>query len=1134
MIRRLLITALLPLACFYASAQPANDSCANAIALTVGTGICNSAQYDNTGATVELTDPIPSCWVPASISNTVWFTFVPDSQRVHISTNFTGYTLANTQVAVYSGTCGAFTEIACQEDIYAFNGYYHTDMIVNGLTIGNTYYIMVDGNGSNVGTFGICVENLGPPIAAIPAEDCFTATYLCDTSMIIVATNTNTSGSVQEQQYCFLVTNDPGAHWYQFTALTSGNLCFDIYANDGTTDYDWAVYDVTNGCPGFALDCDYTASAGIATGLGCASIACHPCLAIGAGSTYAILVSRRTANSTGFNLNFTTTTALFGGVPIPTFIHNDSICAGQQAVFTNTSTTQNQNLSFVWNFGDGYTSIETNPTHSYAAAGNYNVTLIATCGSSSNVQTSSITILPPLPASVTPTSSTICNGDSVTLIGSATYNQSLLVPLSFTNTTPVPIPDFPNPGIQSDIVVSGVIPPTFFANPLISVCLNITHTWDADLQIFLKAPDGSQMALALNNGGSGDNFTGTCFVPVGAPNISTGTAPFTGDFTPFDNFSPAFDFTGNNGTWSLLITDVAGGDVGVLQNWTITFNTQNYLTYSWTPSAGLTTTTNDTTVAMPSVSTNYTFIATDATGCPGMASTQVNVTNTPQSTFSVNSTTLCIDEPATFAYTGSASSNATFTWNFGSGTFISGSGSASDPYFYSWSTAGTDSVTLIVQDSSCTSATTVVYITINPPPTVNTTGSDTLVCEGTSIDLFANSSPSATYTWTGPGGFNSNSQNPVIPGATFSMTGLYFVYSTDNGCPSALANVFVQVIPTPVANATSNSPVCDEGTIMLMTPATLGGSYSWTGPNSYSSTLMNPAITPATFSDAGVYTVTVSAGGCSGTPSNVTIVISPLPDSVVASSNSPICEGSDLFLYSDTFAVGETYSWTGPNSFSDSNQNPVRTGTVPSDSGPYIVARTVNGCTSHSQTVNVQVDQKIFASLPESEIHTCMLDTVISANDPAPAIGIWSLVSGTGSFASPNSFTTAVLGVDTGVSVYQWTVINGTCYDSIQLTVIHDGIDTCGTLETNELITPNNDGLNERLIFTGLFQYPQNTLVIFNRWGSEVFSQNNYRNEWRGRTEVGSAGDELPDGTYYYVLTVPGRDSVKGFIEVKK
>src|SRR5436190_22082888 len=115
MIKRLLLSALLLVAYSYAWAQPANDTCANAIALTVGTGVCNPAQFDNTGATAQASDPLPSCWGGSpTISHTVWFSFVPDSSRVHISTFFTNYTLADDHVAVFSGTCGTFTEIACQ------------------------------------------------------------------------------------------------------------------------------------------------------------------------------------------------------------------------------------------------------------------------------------------------------------------------------------------------------------------------------------------------------------------------------------------------------------------------------------------------------------------------------------------------------------------------------------------------------------------------------------------------------------------------------------------------------------------------------------------------------------------------------------------------------------------------------------------------------------------------------------------------------------------------------------------------------------------------------------------------------------------------------------------------------------
>ena len=67
---------------------------------------------------------------------------------------------------------------------------------------------------------------------------------------------------------------------------------------------------------------------------------------------------------------------------------------------------------------------------------------------------------------------------------------------------------------------------------LATVCLDITHTWDADLEISLHAPDGTVVNLAIQEGGSGDNFTGTCFTGTATQSITNGTAPFTGNYLP--------------------------------------------------------------------------------------------------------------------------------------------------------------------------------------------------------------------------------------------------------------------------------------------------------------------------------------------------------------------------------------------------------------------------------------------------------------------------------------------------------------------------------------------------------------------------------------------------------------------------
>jgi hypothetical protein len=124
---------------------PPNDDCSNAIDIPVESGSCTSPLYSNDGATLDGADPIPSCWTPDGPDNTVWFTFEATGTAVQISTNF-GTPVTNTQVAVFSGSCGSMTELACQEDLYLAGGVTHVTLIADGLIPGDTYYIMVDGN----------------------------------------------------------------------------------------------------------------------------------------------------------------------------------------------------------------------------------------------------------------------------------------------------------------------------------------------------------------------------------------------------------------------------------------------------------------------------------------------------------------------------------------------------------------------------------------------------------------------------------------------------------------------------------------------------------------------------------------------------------------------------------------------------------------------------------------------------------------------------------------------------------------------------------------------------------------------------------------------------------------------------
>jgi hypothetical protein len=130
---------------------------------------------------------------------------------------------------------------------------------------------------------------------------------------------------------------------------------------------------------------------------------------------------------------------------------------------------------------------------------------------------------------------------------------------------PVPIPDFPAPGVFAPIVVSGVTGNV----AKVTATVYINHTWDSDLNLSLSGPDATAVPLATARGGSGDNFGTDC--PADANDttwddaagtaIGAGAAPFIGTFRPE---TPLSAFTGRaaNGTWQFRAVDTAAADTG--------------------------------------------------------------------------------------------------------------------------------------------------------------------------------------------------------------------------------------------------------------------------------------------------------------------------------------------------------------------------------------------------------------------------------------------------------------------------------------------------------------------------------------------------------------------------------------------
>ena len=251
----------------------------------------------------------------------------------------------------------------------------------------------------------------------------------------------------------------------------------------------------------------------------------------------------------------------------------------------------------------------------YVLLGTYACGSVATQGASVSVS--------PAPA-VTATASmgSVCQGESTTLSAVATMPSGVA---SGTNQTDFGIPDndLAN-GIQSVINIPNTCAS---ATDIAQVQIAITHTYNADLRIYLMAPNSDYILLMQDKGGSSNNVNMT-LVPSGNA-IPTNNTVLNGTYRPDEPFA---NLSGNaSGNWTLYVFDDASNDTGTLTGWSMSLNNANCgtVTYSWTPADSLSDAQAANPVANPTESTTYTVTAT-ANGCQTTAQVVVNVTPAPQ------------------------------------------------------------------------------------------------------------------------------------------------------------------------------------------------------------------------------------------------------------------------------------------------------------------------------------------------------------------------------------------------------------------------------------------------------------------------------------------------------------------------
>lgn len=242
-----------------------NDDCAGAINVPVGAGgICTEVSGSNLGASDSgVGDPGCAFYQGGD----VWYSVtVPASGNITFAMDYAiSGSITDGGMAIYSGTCGALTLITCDDD--SGNGLL-PNIAASGLTPGSTIYVRVWEFGNDAqGNFDLCFSE---PVPSLTNQDCVSAAPICTTSAF--GGNSDGDGNIVDldlgNQDC-LSSGENQTSWLYLEISTAGDFMFTITPDNGSDDYDFALWHYPGGvgqvCPpaaGTVDRCSYGAGAG--------------------------------------------------------------------------------------------------------------------------------------------------------------------------------------------------------------------------------------------------------------------------------------------------------------------------------------------------------------------------------------------------------------------------------------------------------------------------------------------------------------------------------------------------------------------------------------------------------------------------------------------------------------------------------------------------------------------------------------------------------------------------------------------------------------------------------------------------------------------------------------------------------
>jgi len=610
-----------------------------------------------------------------------------------------------------------------------------------------------------------------------------------------------------------------------------------------------------------------------------------------------------------------------------------AVCAPSLVTFVNQSTGA---TSWLWNFGDGTTSVTENPSHIYNVPGFYTVSLISysASGCSDTLTLTNFISVPGTVTDFTVSATEICENTSVQFTDQSVNASNYFWNFGdgFTSSLPSPVHSYTSAGSYTVTLITSdafgcssfysypdtisvhpnpqalaLVTPTMGCMPLNSVFTNLStgadsYVWHFGTGDTAVTPDtvyAYNLAgiyfpylIASTSFGCTDTFVYAAGIGVSGSPVPNFTANFTSNCIP-----ATVSFT-NNSTAILAPS------------------------YSWNFGNGQTSTqTNPVSIYNTSGTFQVRLIVTNVGGCSDTIIKPVTILDSPVAVATVSATSGC--SPFVAVFTNTSTNSTSYLWNFGDGT----TSSAAAPS-HTYSTPGTYTVTLVASNSNGCSDTIVLpgNIQVNQTPNANFTRTPASGCSPL-IVLFNSTSgqlSNPTYSWNFGNGQTGNLASQSINYTTAGVFPATMIVTNSNGCSDTITrNVIVNQSPDAIASVSGTSGCAPYSVTFTNTSVNAAG-YLWDFGDGTSSTQTAPSHI---YTAAGDYTITLiatSASGCTDTlVFNSQVHVNTTPSIAIVSSVQSGCSPVSVsFSDQSTGLVNPVYAWNFGNGQTSASPTP--------------------------------------------------------------------------------------------------------------------------------------------------------------------------------------------------------------------